>query len=218
MFLVKKITLYFISFVFLAHSGTYVQSAGEIETFLENPYRELKVAPWATMSDIRKQYKEMVKKYHPDKANKGNRKSNQEKFIQIQRAYEAIKAARKIENDDEESDSNDNAFNNYLSESIQSILGIVLFMGGVYGLLWAVYKFYDATWRLILNMLIVFFVVDRFLPHYFNTRDTQYCASFVLGLVWHFKRKFFRFVFGILGFGNKKPEDNKDNSNEKKNN
>ena len=50
-----------------------------------NPYRVLNVQRNAKLTEIRRAYKELVRKWHPDK----NKAPNAEdKFIEIQEAYE----------------------------------------------------------------------------------------------------------------------------------
>ena len=53
--------------------------------------RELGLKEEATPDDVRKRYKELVKRYHPD-ANGGDR-SSEERFRQIIQAYKQLKAA-----------------------------------------------------------------------------------------------------------------------------
>ena len=58
-----------------------------------NPYRVLGISPFSSMNKIKKRYRELVKKYHPDK-NPGD-KSAEEKFKEISEAYEVLKDDKK---------------------------------------------------------------------------------------------------------------------------
>ena len=55
---------------------------------LRNPYHILGVTRHATMLDIRKAYKNLVKEWHPDKT---DHPSAENKFVEITRAYEVNK-------------------------------------------------------------------------------------------------------------------------------
>lgn len=64
--------------------------------FFKNPdsaYKILEIDRTATVSDIKKAYREMVKKYHPDKLQHMDevyRKGAEEKFRKVQEAYEQL--------------------------------------------------------------------------------------------------------------------------------
>lgn len=67
------------------------------QTQLENAYKILQVSKDATNEEIKKSYRKLVVKYHPDKvASLGEQIQNQakEKFQQINAAYELIKKER----------------------------------------------------------------------------------------------------------------------------
>jgi DnaJ family protein C protein 16 len=56
------------------------------------PYRVLDVHRRASLSDIRKAYKKLVKEWHPDKvAGDQGKKEAEGKFIEINRAYELLR-------------------------------------------------------------------------------------------------------------------------------
>jgi DnaJ like chaperone protein len=62
-------------------------------------YTALEISPSATNEEVKKAYRRMAMKYHPDKvANAGEEIRNQatEKFRGINEAYEYIKAQRKL--------------------------------------------------------------------------------------------------------------------------
>lgn len=63
----------------------------------ENAYKILEIDKTATDSDIKKAYRKMAKKYHPDKVmhlGKEHQKGAEEKFRQVQEAYEQLQKER----------------------------------------------------------------------------------------------------------------------------
>lgn len=66
--------------------------------YRENPYKILEIRSDATDEQVKKAYREMAKKYHPDKVQTQSevlRKGAEEKFKKIQEAYEQIQRERK---------------------------------------------------------------------------------------------------------------------------
>jgi len=64
---------------------------------LENNYKILEISKSATNDEVKKAYRKMAKKYHPDKVQDlgaAHLKGAKEKFQSIQSAYEQIKASR----------------------------------------------------------------------------------------------------------------------------
>ena len=64
---------------------------------MTDPYKVLGISPDATDEEVKKAYRRMAMKYHPDKvANAGEqiRQQATEKFRKINEAYEHIKKAR----------------------------------------------------------------------------------------------------------------------------
>ena len=63
----------------------------------DNAYKILEISPNATDTEVKKAYRTMAKKYHPDKLQTDDvalKKGAQEKFQQVQAAYEAIQKER----------------------------------------------------------------------------------------------------------------------------
>ena len=60
----------------------------------DNAYKILEIEKGATASTVKKAYRKMAKKYHPDRVvhlGKEHQKGAEEKFKQVQDAYEQIK-------------------------------------------------------------------------------------------------------------------------------
>ncbi len=65
----------------------------------DSSYKILEVDKTASIDEIKKAYREMVKKYHPDRIRSKEKsllKGAEEKFRQVQEAYEVIKKERKF--------------------------------------------------------------------------------------------------------------------------
>jgi DnaJ like chaperone protein len=65
----------------------------------DNSYKILEVEKTATNEQVKKAYRKMAKKYHPDRVNTENeaiKKGAEEKFKQVQKAYETIQKERGI--------------------------------------------------------------------------------------------------------------------------
>lgn len=70
--------------------------------FFKNPdsaYKILEIDRNATVEEIKSAYREMAKKYHPDKLqhmDEAYRKGTEEKFRKVQEAYEQIRKERQF--------------------------------------------------------------------------------------------------------------------------
>ena len=63
----------------------------------DNAYKILEISPNATDTEVKKAYRTMAKKYHPDKLQSKDPalvKGAQEKFQEVQKAYETIQNER----------------------------------------------------------------------------------------------------------------------------
>ncbi len=63
----------------------------------DNAYKILEIEKSATDAEVKKAYREMAKKYHPDKLqhmDEAYRKGAEEKFRRVQEAYEQIQKER----------------------------------------------------------------------------------------------------------------------------
>lgn len=70
-------------------------SSGSRNTFGYNPYKILGIEESATDSEVKKAYRQMVLKYHPDKSEADDELAN-EQFNKISEAYHIIKKRRNI--------------------------------------------------------------------------------------------------------------------------
>ncbi|WP_425076506.1 TerB family tellurite resistance protein [Psychroserpens sp. S379A] len=64
---------------------------------VDNAYKILEITKNATVDEIKKAYRKMAKKYHPDKVihlGKEHQKGAEEKFRQVQKAYEQLQKER----------------------------------------------------------------------------------------------------------------------------
>ena len=65
----------------------------------DNAYRILEISPSANDAEVKKAYRTMAKKYHPDKLQSKEPaliKGAQEKFQEVQKAYDEIQKQRGI--------------------------------------------------------------------------------------------------------------------------
>ncbi|MGB5668218.1 MAG: DnaJ domain-containing protein, partial [Maribacter sp.] len=63
----------------------------------DNAYKILEIDKTATNDEIKKAYRTMAKKYHPDRVNTENeaiKRGAEEKFKEVQKAYEEIQKER----------------------------------------------------------------------------------------------------------------------------
>ncbi len=63
----------------------------------DNAYKILEIDKTATDDEVKKAYRTMAKKYHPDRVNTENeaiKKGAEEKFKEVQKAYEQIQQQR----------------------------------------------------------------------------------------------------------------------------
>ena len=165
-----------------------------VDDYLENPYRVLRIPPWSSFSDIKKRYMELVKKYHPDK-NKDNDSETKDKFMNVQKAYETLKKNRKTTN--EEDDAEDPFFQ-AIFDTIQ-YSGIFIFGGALtYFVFWISFKIFEKLWVMMIYIGIPLIIIDKLFPHYFRTMNAQYTTSFSISFFFYFRKQiynFFRYFF-----------------------
>ena len=141
---------------------------------IENPYRVLKVAPYYSMTDIKKAYKEMIKLNHPDKI-KGNKQEARKNFERIQNAYEELKKSSKKDG---------GGLKGALSDCFHSILTFFTVLNICYYVLKSlpriieiIFGFVDKLYYVLRGSLFTYCVIDSFFPHYFDEENMKYLAS-----------------------------------------
>jgi hypothetical protein len=204
----KAINNYIIGFVCIAAMITFTRCEYDFyDDIVNNPYRELRIPPWSTMSQVKQKYKELVKMYHPDKTK--NRNSH-DKFLAIQQAYERIKNRRKSENtyessydyDENDESEEDNSFYDAISDTIKIISGCGVSMTFIYFVSYMCYKFYALIYGPLFSMITSFVIIDRLFPHYFKNWENQVIYSFVFGIILIFSKKIMNAILTSV-FGDK---------------
>jgi len=162
----------------------------------ENPYRVLGVSKFHSMTHIKKVYKDLVLKYHPDKNKPNSEEESQEirkKFYAIQTAFETIKEEKGLGiNSAADGDSYEDGDTDFYGAIIKTALTTALYMLILYSIYYSV-AFIMTCIEFFFNFFfyscIVYSVVDLFFAHYFETSDTQNATCFLItiGIVW-FKR------------------------------
>lgn len=183
------------------------------DDIVNNPYRELRLPPWSTMTQIKQRYKELVKAYHPDKTK--NRHAH-DKFFVIQAAYERIKNRRKSEeingirydHYEIELEEESNPFYEAISDTIKIISGCGVSMSLIYFVAWIFYKFFAIIYAPLLTMISSFVICDRMFPHYFKNFDNQIIYSFLFGICGIFYKTIFNALVKLI-FGKNVVDSNK---------
>jgi curved DNA-binding protein CbpA len=163
------------------------------EDILNNPYRLLRIPPWSSMSKIRQRYIELIKSHHPDKTK--NRNAN-DKFLEIQQAYERIKSIRKSNEKDEMEDYEDSdsemgsSMFDAVSDSLKIILSCGFFLSLIYFVSWVCHKFYAMIYGPLFSLITSFVICDRVFPHYFKNLENQIIYSIVFGVLIFVIKKF----------------------------
>ena len=144
------------------------------EKIVVNPYRVLGVAPWSSMKAIKKQYRTLVKKYHPDKNN-----GRKDQFRLIQKAYEEVKAKR---NEAEDSEI-EKTLKDMIKETFNDILLYESLFAIVYFICYGLYKVQTWIVKPLIYQIVTWSFFSVILPHIFDNEIAQYWTSFVSGLV-----------------------------------
>lgn len=79
------------------NSGDYNSIKAMFYNSSKNAYKILEINKSATVNEIKKAYRKMAKKYHPDKVEhlgEEHKKGAEEKFKQVQKAYEQLQTER----------------------------------------------------------------------------------------------------------------------------
>lgn len=162
----------------------------EVSTdFSSSPYYELGISPWSTFEEIKARYKELIKKYHPDKSGS----DSSDKFMRIQKAYEKIKNKRKIKN---EEDFEESRLNNILSLSIDGLFNIIILTLVLY-----VFKFFTNLFAGFINYIWIKcieyycsqWIINTFFSHLIKDYNHMIVYTIIITLALDYiKSKIFR--------------------------
>jgi hypothetical protein len=144
-------------------------SLDDLKNGFTNPYRVLKVAPWATFREIKDSYNNLVKRLHPDK----NFETKLE-FIQVQKAYEKLKESYS-DNDQDERHMN---YQIVTFIVISFALGIAFLVA--YYVLWCMFHLFKYTWRYVYFVIVMIVFFELILPHVFGSFTNELiCANLI---------------------------------------
>lgn len=90
---------------------------------ITDPYKILGISPNATDEELKKAYRTLSKKYHPD-LNRGNEKYAEEKFKEVQEAYRQIQDERKYGKGYGQNTGGYNYSNNYSASESQEMQAV----------------------------------------------------------------------------------------------
>ena len=157
-----------------------------LDKYTLSPYRVLGIPPWSTDNTIKKKYKTLVKKLHPDKNPSPNAK---EQFRMLHKAYEEIKKTRKLESSNESGNSNLKGFNSFLTETFFEIIKTQSLFNLIYGLCWLIYKFNQFMVKPMIFGIIAFNLIDTLFPHIIQSHTAVIAVSVLLSILLHFLTK-----------------------------
>lgn len=161
------------------------------DEFSSNPYYDLGISPWSTFDEIKAKYKDLIKKYHPDKSGK----STQDRFMKIQRAFEKIKSKRKIKNED---DFEESRLNNIMTMVIDGLFKIIVWIL----VLWCC-KFFSELFSRFLRFIwfkcVMYYVshliVETFFSHLIKEQTHSLVYSAILSFLLNYlKNLVFKFI------------------------
>jgi curved DNA-binding protein CbpA len=166
----------------------------------ENPYRVLKVAPYYSMADIKKAYKELIKKSHPDKI-KGDKQEARKNFERIQKAYEKIKKEKKNNDGGGLWGAAKECFENTLS--FLTVINIGYYLLKILPrILERIFQLADYGYYLLRGTGLIFAIIYSFFPHYFDDDFVKLTASFIITFV-------ISLLFRDMFYGRKKKSEKK---------
>jgi len=147
--------------------------------FSSNPYYDLGISPWSTFEQIKAKYKELIKKFHPDKSGK----DTQDRFMKIQRAYEKIKSKRKIKNED---DFEESRLDNIITMAIEGLFKIIVLVV----VLWC-FKFFSELFSSFLRFIwfkcvmyyVSHWIIETFFSHMIKEQTHLLFYSVILMLL-----------------------------------
>ncbi len=157
----------------------------------ENPYTVLSVSKYNSMSHIKRAYKDLAKKYHPDK-NKCETEEETIKirnlFYNVQAAYKTIKAERKGAKEEARGSDNpsyDGSFYLFFSmvkSTVKAIFYLILTYGIYYGIS-ILFKCMNFLFNFFFYMCIIYSISDLFFCSFFKSRIEEYLTTILLSLI-----------------------------------
>jgi curved DNA-binding protein CbpA len=158
------------------------------------------VAPYYTMAEIKKAYKELIKKNHPDKI-KGDKKEARKNFERIQKAYEKIKKERKKDSGGGVYGASKECLENVLT--FFTIINIGYYILKILPkILQRIFELIDFFYYVLRGTGFVLAIIYSFFPHYFEEDYMKVLASFGLTII-------ISLLFKDMFYQNKKKSDKK---------
>ena len=168
----KKIVL--LIFFIIKQSKEFSFENYDYNNILINPYRVLGLPPWSSMKEIKMKYRNLIKKYHPDKT-KGKTKKE---FELIQTAYEKIKQERNNQNEEEESIN----FKSMIKKTIKEIIIVEIIFNVIYYISYWTYSIQKMLIQPLIYIVFCCCVINNFFTHYFNDDGSEYYTAFLIGI------------------------------------
>jgi preprotein translocase subunit Sec63 len=142
-----------------------------IEKDLQNPYRILRIAPWASKAEIKAAYNDLARKLHPDR---NNMTDNDQGFIQVQDAYERL---RSMDTDEEYK------FFNLITKVITYVLALTATMIVLFYIFKLGLFLFKNAWRYIYSVLLNMIIFELVFPHYFESFGSVIFLSNLISFV-----------------------------------
>ena len=170
--------LVILTIIVISNSKSFNFEDYNYNDFLINPYRVLGIPPWSSMKIIKSKYRELVKKYHPDKS-KGKTKHQ---FELIQTAYEKIKK-EKDDNKNEKGEEEEISFIIILKKSIKDIIIVEVIFTIIYYIAYWTYSLQKLLIKPLTYIILCWVIVINFFPHFFNNSNEEFLTGISAGLI-----------------------------------
>lgn len=180
----------------------YFRSIGELsDEFTSNPYYDLGIGAWSTFKDVKTRYRELIKKYHPDKSGK----DTQAKFMKIQKAFEKIKKQRKIDNDEDDyEEGKETIIIKIISDGSYKIASMFIALFIFKTFMQYCFRFLEFIWFKIVLYYLSYWIIDTFLSHLIRNYSHIQVYSILLTLL-------INYIFNRFIFNRKAPEAKNEN-------
>ena len=154
----------------------------------KNPYKVLGLPCWSTFKEIKDRYKDLAKKYHPDKhAGSPNYDKIKVQFRDINQAYETLKEKRKIGEHDED----DNHLFTLILESIAVIILLFVYAYIQNWFLRTLVWILESVTGFGVIFTSVFHVVDKFFDHHIEEEENKIIIIFVISIAIAVYKRYF---------------------------